>query len=185
MKCSNCSAELVLGKVNQYHYQESGLDDIYLGGVDLYRCARCDAKLLGIKNINQLHLAIALHIVERDHILTGPEIRFLRKVSKMKAKDFAKELGYDPSTLSRYENEKDVIADQGSLLIRLWFRDANSRKIQRYEQLCEDPLVVNWIVGRLETLGEEPGLDGDMPVSNGVLLQEIRNSPNQFDTKSR
>ena len=150
MKCSACGAELVLRKVRQYRYQESGLDDVYLVGVNVYRCDRCDAALLGIKNIKQLHLVIALHIIdqviERDRVLTGPEIRFLRKVSKRKAKDFAEELGYDPSTLSRYENGKKAIGGQGSRLIRLWFRDTNAQEIQRYEHLCEDPSGRHWVV---------------------------------------
>lgn len=64
------------------------------------------------------HLAIL-----RAHLpwkLRGDEIRFMRRVLEMSAKDFAKALGIKPETLSRCENGRQPLGEQTERLMRLY-----------------------------------------------------------------
>lgn len=51
--------------------------------------------------------------------LSGKEIRFLRKHMAMKAIEFAKRVGVDNATVSRWENDKENPADAADRAIRL------------------------------------------------------------------
>lgn len=54
-----------------------------------------------------------------SNILTGEEIRFLRTVRGMKAIDLALELGVEPETVSRWENNKRTIPETPERLLRV------------------------------------------------------------------
>ena len=61
-----------------YHYLASGLDTIFL----LNGVTEKDTDygpMVHIENINGLHRAIGLHIVEKTEAMKGPEFSFLRK----------------------------------------------------------------------------------------------------------
>jgi len=48
MKCSLCNDPLKEAK-ELYHYTESGLDNVYLCGIDIFKCEKCgniEAKFL-------------------------------------------------------------------------------------------------------------------------------------------
>jgi transcriptional regulator with XRE-family HTH domain len=62
--------------------------------------------------------ALAWHIATRPFLLSGEEVRFLRKYLRMSATDFAKLIGADRSTLSNWENNKKPIGSQSERLIR-------------------------------------------------------------------
>ena len=75
-----------------YHYVESGLDGVVLlNGVS--ETATDYGPMVHIENINGLHRAIGLHIVEKEEPMSGPEFRFLRKQMGLSQADLAKDLG--------------------------------------------------------------------------------------------
>src|SRR5437773_1174251 len=123
MKCLDCNLEMLVKEVaDNYQYLESGLDYIYLSGIDVYQCPKCHALIPEIPNVRNLHLVIALGIIERPKPLQGCEIKFLRKSLGLKAKDLARKLGYQPEVLSRYENDKETpMGEQGDRLLRVLF----------------------------------------------------------------
>ena len=51
--------------------------------------------------------------------LTGAEVRFMRKVIGMSAKDFAEALKLDPASLSRWENNKQTLGGWAESQVRL------------------------------------------------------------------
>jgi hypothetical protein len=63
-----------------YHYVASGLDNIYLlNGVTTQATAY--GPMITIENLNGLHNAIGLYIVEKPSLMTGPNFHFVRKHS--------------------------------------------------------------------------------------------------------
>ena len=77
--------------------------------------------------IGQLHRCIAWRIICKPDSLTGPEIRFLRKMMRAKQSDFAAVLSIHQSELSRWESgarkERVKIADVAIRLFYLAFKD--------------------------------------------------------------
>lgn len=101
-----------------FHFVDSGLSNVYLVGIKYYTC-ECGRVLAEIPAIKPLMRLIARDLVTRPESLSGEEIRFLRKRAGMKSADFAKLLGVEAETFSRYENGKQVASESVDKLIRL------------------------------------------------------------------
>ena len=77
-KCWKCGNDLSVIKDQPYQYKESGLDFVYLIGILQYKCV-CGETFVEIPRINELHLLIGKNIVCKKELLTGAEVKFLRK----------------------------------------------------------------------------------------------------------
>lgn len=85
-----------------YQYVASGLDNIYL----LNGVSHDDTpygKMVTIKNLNGLHRAIGLHIIEQQEQMTGPEFRFLRKQIGLTQAELANMMRVTDQTVANYE----------------------------------------------------------------------------------
>ena len=93
-----------------YHYAASGLPNIYL----LNGVSHDDTpygEMLTIENLNGLHRAIGLHIIEKQEQMTGPEFRFLRKQLQLTQAELADMMQVTDQTVANYE--KGVTVDFG------------------------------------------------------------------------
>jgi len=115
--CLRCG-EVYQTRIGDYHYLESGLDSLWISGIEIYRCACGESG--AIPQPLKIHRAIAECLLQKETPLSGKEIRFLRKHMAMKAIDFAKLVGVDNATVSRWENEKDKPSDIADRAIRLF-----------------------------------------------------------------
>ena len=117
--CYDCGAQGPLEQTTQIrpYLEESGLNLEVEQTV--YTCSQCGAEHLGVTNIEGLHHMIAAAILSNPARLRGPEIRFLRKHLGWSGEDFAKYFKVSPSTVSRWENEKQDLSKQGDLLLRM------------------------------------------------------------------
>ena len=85
-----------------YPYSASGLDNIYLlNGVT--ETMTDYGTMLHVENINGLHRAIGLHIVEKDEAMNGSEFRFLRKQMNLTQLEVAELLKVTDQTVANYE----------------------------------------------------------------------------------
>lgn len=143
MKCHDCGGPMAVLDNQEYHFTECGLDYVYLKGVRVWVCRRCDTRAAEVPSLTQLHLMIALHVVRKAPSLRGQEIRFLRKALGMKAKELAAQLGYNPSTFSRFENDKDQLGEQGERSLRLLYLVHRADEIRRLNQGALSAWVVD------------------------------------------
>jgi DNA-binding transcriptional regulator YiaG len=118
MQCSNCSkaAKIVHGN---YHFKESGLDNVILCGIELIQCDHCGNEDPIIPAMNELFRTIALAIVTKPYRLAGEEVRFLRKYLALTGDKFSRLLHIDKTTLSKWENNEDPVGTQSDLAIRM------------------------------------------------------------------
>jgi putative zinc finger/helix-turn-helix YgiT family protein len=119
-KCYKCDSDLETITDLPYHYKESGLDYIWLVEILQYRCKKCGEVSVEIPHVNELHLLIGKYVVCKKELLTGPEVKFLRKEIGMKSKDMAAALSIGAETYSRWENGKQLITaphDKGLRMI--------------------------------------------------------------------
>jgi DNA-binding transcriptional regulator YiaG len=103
-----------------YHFLSCGLPNVFLVGIRYYQC-ECGENLADIPVIKQLLNLIGRDLIEKDSALSGAEIKFLRKRLGQKATDFAKQIGLEPETLSRIENDHLPASERTEKLIRLYY----------------------------------------------------------------
>lgn len=117
-KCYECGGEMI-GSRTYYQFSECGLDSVTLENVVVYRCQKCGAVVPEIPAIAELHRVIALNVIYKNTILTGQEIRFLRKMAGFSGKELSKALGANPSSLSRWERGSRKISKRTDAALRL------------------------------------------------------------------
>ncbi|WNG41538.1 helix-turn-helix domain-containing protein [Archangium violaceum] len=118
MNCSRCGGPLKVVR-EDYNYNECGLDDVLLVNVKMRHCASCGDRSPVLGSIEELHTVIARQLALKKSLLTGKEIRFLRKYLGYSAADYARQVGVTPETISRWENEKLEMAWTNELLLRV------------------------------------------------------------------
>lgn len=105
-----------LSKMNQpYHYTECGLNNVWLK--DIYLDEEGDPV---IPNLSQLHEEIAKSLALQKQRLSGGEVRFLRSHIGLSGADFARKVvKVSPETVSRWENNKQLMDISTELLLRM------------------------------------------------------------------
>jgi len=112
MKCALCDAIMrkrTATRAAPYRYTLSGLPNVLLSGIDVYRCAACAVESSVIPRAGELHRLIAETLAKRPFRLRGEEIRYLRKHLGVSSKIFAAAVGIAPETLSRAEGNKQPL----------------------------------------------------------------------------
>lgn len=107
MICENCKIETTEREATlaePYQYKLSGLNNVYLAGINVHECLKCHDLSPIIPRIGELHRLICKTLVKKAVPLTGNEVRFLRKSTDLSSKEFASLLKVSPEHLSRIEN---------------------------------------------------------------------------------
>ncbi len=81
-KCNRCGGsikERVTTRKAPYHYEIRGLDNVYLADVTLSTCTKCSASFTTIPRLGELGDVIAETLASKPELLTGDELRYLRK----------------------------------------------------------------------------------------------------------
>jgi len=119
MTCSMCDNKKPLKKIKITHkYKECGLDNVTLIGVDHHRCDKCGEEYFGYGNMEELHETITHVLIRKKNMLTGQEVRFLRKHLGYSGAMFSKLIGYDDATLSRLETGAQPVTKAFDRLVR-------------------------------------------------------------------
>lgn len=126
-------------QIKPYHYLDSGLSNVFLIGIKYWTCKTCGAAAAEIPAPTQLMNVIAESIVMKPGILSGEEIKFLRKRAGKKASDFAEMIGRTPEHLSKLETGKLKLTEPIDKLIRL-----------AYGMLSDDKALVEKISENIE-----------------------------------
>jgi putative zinc finger/helix-turn-helix YgiT family protein len=121
IKCDTCGGLTEVRKGQTYHYKECGLDNVYLENTDLRVCEACGVATPRIRRILDLHSTIARAVALKPGLLSGAEIRFLRKHLGLKAREWAALLRIDQATLCRWEKGDQQIGPQSDALVRLLY----------------------------------------------------------------
>ena len=94
-------------------YEESGLGLPYpvvlINAAEEHADAAGNVLGVSVPDLEGLVAAVAVARAFLPVELTGSEVRFMRKVIGMSAKDFAEALKLDPASLSRWENNKQTL----------------------------------------------------------------------------
>ena len=117
MKCTNCGKTVRVVRGN-YLLQELEIP-VRLLGIELIKCAHCGNVDPVIPSLDGLMDLVALNLISSRSLLSGEEVRFLRKYIGRSAHDFARLLHVDHTHLSKIENGRVVIGAGLDKLVRL------------------------------------------------------------------
>lgn len=160
MHCPNCGKTMRKAKRN-YHYTESGLDNVIIQDLGVFICD-CGEEMPVIPSIEGLHKVIAFAIIQFKILLTGPQIRFLRKEMGYKAFEFAKLVGTTKTSVSRWETGKEPIGPANDRLIRLLM-------LRKLEQECKIKIKIASIFTEIGKHRKVPPIN--IPISKLKELQ--------------
>lgn len=99
------------------HYTQCGLDNIYLVN-GFHRREVAGETYIAVKDAEDLHASIALCLA-RKKVLSGQEIRFLRKHLEYTQKDLGDHLGVSDQMIARYEKDRNTMDSSADGLFRL------------------------------------------------------------------
>lgn len=98
-----------------YLFVGSGLGNVYLVGVEYEVDRETGEQRAGIPRLPDLLTQIAMALLTKEGLLTGDELRFLRKRVGRSSKDFAALLGMTSEQYSRIENGAKLTAANDKL----------------------------------------------------------------------
>lgn len=105
-----------------YHYTGCGLRNVWLrNGFAVRETAY--GKAVAIHDLEGLHRAIGLCLVDRRPNLSGEEVRFLRKELDMPQKRLANVLGVSESTVRSWEANRGKISPPADRVLRVLYRE--------------------------------------------------------------
>jgi len=120
--CEYAAEDFVSSTERPYHYVNSGLTNVYLVGVKYRLCEECNKQAADIPAVKHLLEAIARAIVSKPSLLTGEQIRFLRKRLGKKSVDFAALVSLTPQRYTEMENGRDRVAPDRDKLVRMIYK---------------------------------------------------------------
>jgi len=116
-KCYDCG-KTMHGRRENYTYSECGLRSVILLSILVYHC-ECGAIVPEIPSPSVLHVSIAMKVLQKKTLLSGEEVRFLRKVAGYSATDFARVIGMQNTSVSHWESDSKTIGKDSDRLVRL------------------------------------------------------------------
>ncbi len=131
MKCLECGPGKLKKNKGNYLYKESGLSNIVLVNIPMYRCDACKETEVEIPATEELHNMLSFMLLLKPTQLNGEEARFLRKNMGYTEKDLAKKLGVTRVTLSRWENAKGALKTDRDKHLRLFFLSKKGNDLQK------------------------------------------------------
>jgi len=117
MKCQECNKAMRRER-RDYRYSECGLGNVTLKNIVVYACD-CGATAPEIPNLSALHRNIMMDLLKKESLLCAEEIKFLRKMARLKSKELASLMGFSTVHLSRLEHGARKISASGDRVIRL------------------------------------------------------------------
>lgn len=105
-----------------FHYTSCGLDNIWLrNGYKVKETKHGEA--VAIHDVEGLHNAIGLRLVDNKPKLTGGEIRFLRAELDLPQKTLADLLGVGETSVRGWENDRTPISPAADRLLRMLYKE--------------------------------------------------------------
>lgn len=102
------------------HYTECGLDDVYLvSGYERETTPYGDGII--IRDLDNLHRAIGIYLVQEKKVLNGKEIRFLRKQMDLTQSELSRYFGLSHQQVARWEKGQSEITESAASLLRLLY----------------------------------------------------------------
>jgi YgiT-type zinc finger domain-containing protein len=115
-KCLECGGNATVSRKN-YRFDQMG-SPVELQRIEVIECPNCGEEPI-IPHMNELMDSLALALLCNPCTLNGAEVRFLRKYVNKSAREFARYLHVDHTSLSKIENGQRKLRSTLDKLVRL------------------------------------------------------------------
>jgi putative transcriptional regulator len=105
-----------------YHYTGCGLRNVWLRNGFVVRETDY-GKGVAIHDVEGLHKVIGLHLIDRKPVLSGSEVRFLRKELDLPQSRLAQILGVSENSVRGWENNRTAISRPAERMLRVLYRE--------------------------------------------------------------
>ena len=119
MNCAECGHQMDEME-GMHRYDESGLKNIHLMNVPIYKCQSCGETEVEIPGMEELHLLLGLLIAYQPKRLNADEVRYLRKHMGYSQEELAEKLGITRPTIARWEADRTITLGQDIHLRRFY-----------------------------------------------------------------
>ena len=119
-RCYNCGGP-VRFSVGKHRYRGAGLRNVLVVGVAVGKCRRCGEEYVDIPAMADLHQKLGMAVIQKPSRLTGEELKFLRKLFGLTARQVAEETAYHPVTISDWETGEEKLTPQVDWYFRFFF----------------------------------------------------------------
>jgi DNA-binding transcriptional regulator YiaG len=110
------------------HYTDCGLDDVYLvSGYEVEKTSEGEG--ISIKKLDELHKAIGCSLVKERKVLSGKELRFLRKQMELTQAELGAIVGRTSQAVARWEKGEGAISGAADVVLRLLFIEHAGNRI--------------------------------------------------------
>lgn len=99
--CEHSKTQILQGKLATW--TSAGLPNVILLGLAIFRCLECNKEECQIPKLQELHNMLATALLCKSDLLSGQEIRFLRRVAGMTVAEFAERLDVTSQTIQKWE----------------------------------------------------------------------------------
>jgi DNA-binding transcriptional regulator YiaG len=107
----------MIGTSREYHYTECGLSSVKLLNVTVFECL-CGSVSPEIPAIEQLHALISISLLQKETLLSGEEVRFLRKVAGFTQVQLAEIMGVQRTRPTKWETNYEPIGKENDRVLR-------------------------------------------------------------------
>lgn len=119
-----CNSENIVLHRECYHYEQSGLDNIFLDELEVRTCLMCGTKSPIIPKIVKLHNAIGFAIYKKYEIPNAKEFKFLRKEAGYSRQDWAVKIGSSlEDVIKLEEGSKTLCTADANKVLDTYLRD--------------------------------------------------------------
>jgi putative transcriptional regulator len=101
-KCRECGG-VMEGRKGEYKYTECGLNSVTLKDILVFHCINCNDIVPEIPAAGVLHRVIAIKLLLKKTLLTGNELRFLRKFMGYSIDEFCEVTGTNKDVVKGWE----------------------------------------------------------------------------------
>jgi putative zinc finger/helix-turn-helix YgiT family protein len=144
MKCFQCGGRMEATE-GTHRYDESGLKNVLLMNVPIYKCVSCGETEVEIPGMEELHFLLGLLILYKPTRLTRDEVRYLRKHMGRSQEELASDLGVTRITVTRWESGRTLRVDQDKHLRRLYI----DRKSKEFDQFTAQHRILSVLLDKL------------------------------------
>ncbi|MGD0903508.1 MAG: helix-turn-helix domain-containing protein [Terracidiphilus sp.] len=148
-KCYECG-RVMEGRKGEYRYTECGLHSVILKDILVFRCTHCTAIVPEIPAVGVLHRVIALRLIRKRNLLTGDELRFLRKLCGYSINEFAAILGSSKSVVSRWE--KEGCGSANDRVVRFLVMSKMARELAAQPEPILRNVTIEQLYGEIESM---------------------------------
>ena len=117
-RCKGTLRDRAATEKRPYRYSISGLENVFLIGINVRSCSNCGLEAPTIPKAGQLNRMLLNGILSQAAKLQGFQLSYIRKSVGMSARKFSSLLGITPESLSRIENGKQAQSQSVDRLAR-------------------------------------------------------------------